>query len=70
MQKENMRSSTKIHKVGDLSAFKEDLGTEVRFGGIQTPEFQILPVEYGGTNGTLAELGAYWKVPTLCFYCF
>jgi hypothetical protein len=23
---------------------------------------QILPVEYGGSNGTLAELTEYWKV--------
>merc|ERR1712037_626134 len=50
MQKEKMRQRTKVHKAGDLSALHEDVGTE------------ILPVEYGGTNGTLAELTAYWKV--------
>merc|ERR1712181_88614 len=40
---------TKVHKAGDLFALHDDVGTE------------ILPVEYGGTNGTIAELTAYWK---------
>ena len=63
-----MRSRTKVHKVGDLKALQEDLGTEVTFGVIHTLEFQILPVEYGGTNGTLAELRDYWKVQ--CLFAF
>merc|ERR1712181_196046 len=49
MQKEKMRQRTRVHRAGDLSAMHDDVGTE------------ILPVEYGGTNGTIAELTAYWK---------
>lgn len=49
MQKEKMRARTRVHLAGDLTALQEDLGTD------------ILPAEYGGTNGTLAELTDYWK---------
>jgi len=49
MQKEKMRQRTKVHKSGELSALHEDIGTE------------ILPAEYGGSNGTIADLTTYWK---------
>jgi len=49
MQKQKMRDRTKVHKVGDMTALHGDIGTE------------ILPAEYGGTNGTLAELTQHWK---------
>lgn len=63
LQKEKMRARTRVHLAGDLSALQEDLGTD------------ILPAEYGGTNGTLAELTEYWKAavtahrPTLVSVC-
>ena len=49
MQKQKMRERTHVHKAGDLSKLHEDVGLD------------ILPVEYGGTNGTIEELTRYWK---------
>lgn len=42
--KEKMRKRLIIHKQGDLSRLHQIIGSEV------------LPVEYGGSNGTLQEL--------------
>jgi hypothetical protein len=47
-QKEKMRQRNHVHPKGDLSMMQEDVGLE------------ILPKEYGGTNGTIAELTDYW----------
>jgi len=47
-QKEKMRQRNRVHPKGDLSGMIADLGPEV------------LPEEYGGTNGTVEELKAYW----------
>jgi len=49
MQEEKMRNRNTVHKPGDLTKLHEDLGTE------------ILPKEYGGTNGTVEDLRIYWK---------
>jgi len=49
LQEEKMRNRNTVHKTGDLSKLHEDLGKE------------ILPTEYGGTNGTIEELKTYWK---------
>jgi len=49
MQKQKMRDRNHVHKAGDLTALHQDVGTE------------ILPVEYGGSNGTLKELADFWK---------
>jgi len=48
-QKQKMRDRQHFHPKGDLSKLHEELGTD------------ILPKEYGGTNGTLEELRGYWK---------
>ena len=47
-QKEKMRKRNHVHAKGDLSKMQEDLGLD------------ILPKEYGGTNGTVEELTKYW----------
>jgi len=47
-QKEKMRKRNHVHPKGDLSKMQEDLGLD------------ILPKEYGGTNGTVAELTQFW----------
>jgi len=47
-QKEKLRERNKVHPKGDLSGMIADLGKE------------ILPEEYGGTNGTVEELKQYW----------
>ena len=47
-QKQKMKERNHVHAVGDLSKMQEDLGLDV------------LPVEYGGTNGSLEELTGYW----------
>ena len=49
LQDEKMRNRQTVHKAGDLTKLHEDIGRE------------ILPIEYGGTNGTLEELRVYWK---------
>jgi len=49
MQKEKMKKRTYVHRKGDLSKFQQEVGLD------------ILPVEYGGTNGTIQELTDYWK---------
>ncbi len=41
--KEKMRERIKVHPKGDYSLLQEELGKEV------------LPVEYGGTNGSVVE---------------
>jgi len=48
-KKKKMQERTVVHKAGDLTKLHEDLGTE------------ILPADYGGSNGTIAELKEYWK---------
>jgi len=47
-QKEKMRQRNHVHPKGDLSKMQEDVGLD------------ILPKEYGGTNGTIDELTDYW----------
>merc|ERR1719290_7346 len=47
-QKEKMRQRNHVHPKGDLSKMQEDVGLD------------ILPKEYGGNNGTIAELTDYW----------
>jgi len=47
-QKEKMKARNHVHPKGDLSKMQEDVGLD------------ILPKEYGGTNGTIAELTDYW----------
>ena len=47
-QKEKMRKRNHVHPKGDMSKMQEDLGLD------------ILPKEYGGTNGTLEELTNFW----------
>jgi len=49
MMKQKMRDRTHVHKAGDMTALIEELGEEV------------LPAEYGGSNGTLKELADFWK---------
>ena len=49
LKKQKMRERSHVHKVGDLSKLHEDVGLD------------ILPVEYGGKNGTIEELTEYWK---------
>merc|ERR1711892_573703 len=49
LQEEKMRNRNTVHKAGDLTKLHEDLGQD------------ILPAEYGGTNGTIEELRVYWK---------
>jgi len=49
LQEEKMRTRNTLHKPGDLSKLHEELGKD------------ILPKEYGGTNGTIEELKQYWK---------
>jgi len=49
LQKEKMKRRQVMHPAGDMSGLVEDLGTE------------ILPKEYGGTNGSVEELKVYWK---------
>ena len=46
---QKMRDRSQTHKAGDLKKLHEDVGLD------------ILPVEYGGTNGTIEELTNYWK---------
>ena len=46
---QKMRDRSLVHKAGDLSRLQEDVGLD------------ILPREYGGTNGTIEELTNYWK---------
>eukprot|EP00092_Neocalanus_flemingeri_P023117 GFUD01025065.1.p1 GENE.GFUD01025065.1~~GFUD01025065.1.p1 ORF type:complete len:185 (-),score=61.12 GFUD01025065.1:187-702(-) len=47
-QKEKMKKRNHVHPKGDMSKMQEDLGLD------------ILPKEYGGTNGTVEELTNYW----------
>jgi len=47
MMKQKMQDRIHVHTDGDLTKIQEDLGKDV------------LPVEYGGNNGTLEELKAY-----------
>jgi len=47
-QKEKMKKRNHVHPKGDLSKMQEDVGLE------------ILPKEYGGTNGTIEELTKFW----------
>jgi len=49
MMKQKMRDRTHVHKNGNLEKLHEDVGLD------------ILPVEYGGSNGTIEELTKYWK---------
>jgi len=49
LQKEKMRKRNHVHPRGSLEQLHEDIGVE------------LLPKEYGGTNGTLEELKDYWK---------
>jgi len=49
LQKQKMRDRTHVHKIGDYTKLQEDVGLE------------ILPAEYGGTNGTVEEIRKYWK---------
>ena len=49
LQDEKMRGRNVVHKPGDLTKLHEAVGRE------------ILPIEYGGTNGTLVGVTAYWK---------
>lgn len=49
MQKDKMKERTHVHDRGDNSKLHVDLGKD------------ILPKEYGGTNGTVQELTDYWK---------
>ena len=46
---QKMRDRSLVHKTGDLSRLQEDVGLD------------ILPQEYGGSNGTIEELTNYWK---------
>jgi len=48
-QKKKMRERQHIHPKGDLTKLHEELGTD------------ILPKEYGGTNGTLEDHRVFWK---------
>eukprot|EP00090_Calanus_glacialis_P005758 TRINITY_DN14460_c0_g1_i1.p1 TRINITY_DN14460_c0_g1~~TRINITY_DN14460_c0_g1_i1.p1 ORF type:complete len:328 (-),score=102.47 TRINITY_DN14460_c0_g1_i1:46-993(-) len=47
-QKEKMKKRNHVHPKGDMSKMQEDLGLD------------ILPKEYGGTNGTVEELTSFW----------
>jgi len=49
LQKEKIQRRYVVHPQGDYSGLVEDLGKD------------ILPVEYGGTNGCLDELTKFWK---------
>jgi len=49
LQKEKMQRRQVVHPQGDYSGLVDDLGKE------------ILPTEYGGTNGCLDELTKFWK---------
>ena len=57
-----MRDRTKVHTAGDLTLLQQELGTEVSLVEVTSCPAQVLPLEYGGSNGTIAELTAYWKV--------
>lgn len=48
-QKEKMKQRTVVHPKEDYTNLHESVGKEV------------LPQEYGGTNGTIAQLTDYWK---------
>lgn len=48
LQKDKMKQRSMLHPKGDYSALHESVGKDV------------LPEEYGGTNGTVAELTDYW----------
>jgi len=48
LQKEKMRERNHVHPKNSYEKLHEDVGTEV------------LPKEYGGTNGTVAELTEHW----------
>ena len=48
-QEKKLRERNSVHLPGDLSKLHEELGME------------ILPEEYGGTNGNVDELRIYWK---------
>jgi len=48
-QKEKMRKRNKVHLKGDYTQLYEDIGKEV------------LPVEYGGSNGSLEDIQKNWK---------
>merc|ERR1719334_363778 len=48
MMKKKMQDRVHFHVGGDFTGIVEDIGKD------------ILPVEYGGTNGTLEELKDYW----------
>ena len=49
MKKQKIQDRVHVHKTGDLRKLHEDVG------------LNILPEEYGGTNGTIEELTKYWK---------
>jgi len=49
LQKEKMQRRQVVHPQGDYSGLVEDLGKD------------ILPVEYGGTNGSVEDLAQFWK---------
>jgi len=49
LQKEKMQRRQVVHPQGDYTSLLEDLGED------------ILPMEYGGTNGCLEELAKFWK---------
>ena len=51
-QKQKMKERNHVHPMGDLSAMQADIGMDV------------LPKEYGGTNGSLEELTLYWAEMT------
>ena len=49
LKKQKMRDRSQTHAAGDLKKLHEDVGRD------------ILPVEYGGTNGTIEDLIHYWR---------
>jgi len=49
LQEEKIRKRNSVHQPGDLSKLQDELGKE------------ILPEEYGGSNGSVDELTIYWK---------
>merc|ERR1712012_599675 len=49
LQKEKMQRRQVVHPQGDYSGLVEDLGKD------------ILPVEYGGTNGSVEDLAQFWR---------
>ena len=60
LQKEKQQRRQVVHKAGDLSGLLEDLGPGQKLND-KFVLADILPVEYGGSNGSLEELTSYWR---------